>query len=281
MDRQAIARVPSGYRVREVREKWRFYREPLGDGVELVMMEIPGGEFWMGASDDEPEALNTDRPRHRVTVGRFFLGQTVVTQSQWRIVASQFEQVGIELNPEPSSFKGDQRAVEQVDGEEATEFCRRLSERTGRDYRLPSEAQWEYACRAGTTTPFHYGDVLTDELANYRATATYKGNSEGVYRGRTTDVGIFPPNRFGLYDMHGNVLELCEDDWHSSYEGAPGNSDAWIEENRTATKRVLRGGHWGRTPGSCRSATRIRGSHSFFRSYYIGFRVCCVPPREL
>ena len=280
MQRETIAKVPAGYRVREVREKRRFYREPLGDGLELVMMEIPGGEFLMGVPDGEPEVYDDEKPQHRVSIDKFFLGQMAVTQAQWRLVANQYDRVEVELNPDPSKFKGDQRPVEQVSWDEATEFCRRLSERTERVYRLPSEAQWEYACRGGTTTAFHYGDVLTDELANYDARKTYNGSPEGEFRRQTTDVGIFPPNRFGLYDMHGNILEWCEDDWHGNYERAPDDGGPWIEENRSKTSRLLRGGSCYFNPRNCRSAVRyliLRDD----RVDTFGFRVCCVPPRAL
>jgi formylglycine-generating enzyme required for sulfatase activity len=167
-----------------------------------------------------------------------------------------------------------------VSWEDVREFCQRLSAKTGKDYRLPSEAQWEYACRAGTSTPFHYGETITPELANYDGTETYKDSPKGEFRQTTMDVGSFPANEWGLYDMHGNVWEWCEDDWHGDYEDAPSDGSAWVETNRTKTNRVLRGGSWCSHPEVCRSACR----NGFTRVVIlndVGFRVCCVPPRTL
>jgi formylglycine-generating enzyme required for sulfatase activity len=158
------------------------------------------------------------------------------------------------------------------------EFCRRLSNRTGKRYGLPSEAQWEYACRAGTTTPFHFGAMITSELANYDASESYNGSPTSEPRQETTDVGIFPANEWGLHDMHGNVWEWCEDDWHDNYEGAPEDGSAWVESDRKTSNRLLRGGSWGISPEYCRSACRI--SHSRINRYFnFGFRVSCMPPR--
>jgi formylglycine-generating enzyme required for sulfatase activity len=178
-----------------------------------------------------------------------------------------------------------------VSWHDAQEFCRRLSQRTGRTYRLPSEAEWEYACRAGTETPFHFGETLSDELANYCAQdreidgtlyqGTYGRGVLGQYREETTEVGIFLANTWGLYDMHRNVLEWCEDDWHENYEGAPDDGRAWIDnDNRSQGLRLLRGGSWDYNPRNCRSASRIRNIPGN-RRYLFGFRVCCVPPRIL
>jgi formylglycine-generating enzyme required for sulfatase activity len=176
--------------------------------------------------------------------------------------------------------------VENVSWDDAQEFCRRLSVKSGREYRLPSEAEWEYACRAGTTTPFHFGETLDAEIANYNADSPFVGSpvygdgKKGEYRKETTEVGIFPANEWGLQDMHGNVWEWCEDDWHNSYEGAPTDGSAWLKENRTETNRLLRGGSWYDVPRNCRSAIRLNGSRDF-RNYYLGFRVLCVSPSAL
>jgi formylglycine-generating enzyme required for sulfatase activity len=278
----------------------QFFPEPLDETTRLDMMQIPGGSFQMGQTeseraelirlvgeDDYQEYYARELSRHLVTVPSFFLARTPITQAQWRAVAA-YPKVESELDPEPSHFKGDHRPVEQVSWDDATEFCRRLSQCTGRTYRLPSEAEWEYACRAGTTTPFHYGETLSDELANYVAQdEEIDGKSyQGVYgrgipgqnRKETTDVGQFPANPFGLYDMHGNVLEWCEDDYHPNYEGAPDNGSAWVESDRSETRRLLRGGSWISYPGNCRSAVRYSHARAF-RYHIIGFRVCCVPPR--
>ncbi|MGD1904283.1 MAG: formylglycine-generating enzyme family protein [Geitlerinemataceae cyanobacterium] len=282
--------LPEGWRVRRKPGTGRRYREVLAEGVELVMVEIPAGEFWMGSAEGEPGAYEDEQPRHRVSLERFFLGQMAVTQAQWQAVAG-YPQIETELKADPSRFKGGNRPVERVSWEEAREFCQRLSVRTGKDYRLPSEAQWEYGCRAGTETPFHFGDFLTDELANYRATEVFNGSPEGKYRKETVEVGSFAPNAWGLHEMHGNVWEWCADDWHRSYDGAPTDGNAWLNENRTKTteedetenstkNKVLRGGSWNDFPRICRSAIRGNVSRAD-RDGYLGFRVCCVPPRAL
>ena len=257
----------------------KYFPEDLGDGVRLDMVLIPAGTFWMGSRPGEPGAYEYEQPQHKVSVPQFFLGRYPVTQAQWRVVAG-YPPVERALKPDPAHFKGDNRPVEKVSWDEAVEFCRRLSARTGREYRLPSEAEWEYACRAGTTTPFHFGETLSDELANCDATQVFGSGLPGEFREETTEVGRFPPNRFGLHDMHGNVLEWCADVWHSSYEGAPTDGSAWVAGDSEEDRRLLRGGSWLSLPRDCRSA--IRFSHSRASIYhYVGFRVACVPARTL
>jgi len=156
-------------------------------------------------------------------------------------------------------------------------FCQRLRLRTGKNYTLPSEAQWEYACRAGTTTSFHCGETISSELANYGGTETYGDGPKGEFRNKTTDVGIFPANAWGLHDMHGNVWEWCADHWHANYEGAPDDGRPWLDENAQERKlRLLRGGSWNNHPRNCRSAFRIN-NHPDYRLNCLGFRVCCLP----
>jgi formylglycine-generating enzyme required for sulfatase activity len=198
-----------------------------------------------------------------------------VTQAQWKFVAS-LPQVNRELKPEPSYFQGENRPVEGVSWYDAVEFCDRLSEYTGRNYRLPSEAEWEYACRAGTTTPFHFGKTITSELANYNAEYTYGTGKKGIYRKETTEVGHFGvANAFGLYDMHGNVWEWCADQWHDNYEEAPTDGSAWIVDNSNDYQlRLLRGGSWFGSPVVCRSAYRSINNPDFV-SDFIGFRLVC------
>ena len=179
-----------------------------------------------------------------------------------------------DLEPEPSHFKGDNRPVEQVNWYDSVEFCGRLSKLTGRDYRLPSEAEWEYACRAGTTTPFYFGETITGELANYRASSTYAREAEGQYREETTPVGQFPPNQFGLYDMHGQVWEWCADTWHDNYEGAPTDGTAWLEGGKK-DRSPLRGGSWFSYPDYCRSAFRNYVGRRDIRNDRFGFRLVC------
>ncbi|MGK7876565.1 MAG: formylglycine-generating enzyme family protein, partial [Xenococcaceae cyanobacterium] len=167
--------------------------------------------------------------------------------------------IDIDLELDPSRFKGDSLPVECVSWYEAVEFCKRLSKATEREYRLPSEAEWEYACRAGTSTPFYFGETITGELANYPASDTYANEPSGEDREETTPVGQFPPNSFGLYDLHGNVWEWCGDEWHENYQGAPTDGSVWLdgEKNRSP----MRGGSWRTYPQNCRSASR--GNSSF------------------
>jgi formylglycine-generating enzyme required for sulfatase activity len=182
-----------------------------------------------------------------------------------------------ELNSDPASFKGLHRPVECVLWEDAIEFCQRLSQRFGRTYTLPSEAQWEYACRAGTSTPFHFGATLTTELANYDGNYTYGDGQKGVYRQQTTDVASFPANAWGLHDMHGNVWEWCQDQWHTSYNGAPQDGSAWLDQDvNNDNKRLLRGGSWLIRPGYCRSASRDHRRPGNV-DCDVGLRVVCLP----
>ncbi|PPT09607.1 serine/threonine kinase [Geitlerinema sp. FC II] len=277
--------------VRREQQSANYFSENLGNGVTLEMVEIPGGTFVMGAPEDEEGTYDDERPQHNVTVPSFFMGKYPVTQAQWRAVASM-PKSDRDIDSDPSHFKGnDNRPVEQVSWLDAQEFCKRLSNATGREYRLPSEAEWEYACRAGTTTPFYFGETISTDVANYCGQdyevegKTYSGSYgqgvKGEYRKQTTDVGSFPPNRFGLYDMHGNVWEWCEDDWHDNYNGAPNDGSAWIEnDNRTETEKVLRGGSWYFDPRNCRSAYRYRYGPGFV-DVIIGFRVACGVARTL
>ncbi|MDJ0901582.1 MAG: formylglycine-generating enzyme family protein [Xenococcus sp. MO_188.B8] len=277
--------------IRRQQKQGQYFTEDLGNGVGLDMVLIPGGSFMMGTEDEEIERLvkeydrewfRAERPQHKVTVPTFFMGRYPITKDQWREVAG-WQQIERELETDPSDFKEDyegidrwQRPVESISWEDAKEFYNRLSNRAKREYRLPTEAEWEYACRAGTTTPFHFGETISTELANYYGEATYGRGSKGIYREQTTPVGYFQvANNFGLSDMHGNVWEWCEDDWHDNYENAPTNGSAWVSE--VSATRIIRGGSWGYNPAYCRSACRddfTRGN----RSYGIGFRVVCVAP---
>jgi formylglycine-generating enzyme required for sulfatase activity len=262
------------------------FNEILGNGVDLEMTLIPAGTFVMGSPEDEPERLDREGPQHAVTVPSFFMGTYPVTQAQWRVVAS-LPEVEFQLNPEPAKFKGDKNPVEQVNWHEAVEFCTRLTAHTGRPYRLPSEAEWEYACRAGTTTPFHFGETITTDLANYRGTdderlgwsGSYGEGPKGKYRKKTTPVDHFKiANAFGLCDMHGNVWEWCQDVWHDNYAGAPTDGSAWTEGGERES-RVIRGGSWFDPPGYCRSAHHNPPLYRPGERYEnFGFRVCCSAP---
>jgi formylglycine-generating enzyme required for sulfatase activity len=170
--------------------------------------------------------------------------------------------------------------VEKVNWYDAIEFCARLSKLTGREYRLPSEAEWEYACRAGTTTPFYFGETITGKLANYNASNTYADEPNGEYRKETTPVGQFPPNAFGLYDMHGNVWEWCADTWHDNYDGAPRDGSVWTK-NENDNRSPLRGGSWYLSPNVCRSAFRLNFDRRAVINDVSGFRVVCGARRTL
>lgn len=237
----------------------QVFSEDLGGGLVLDMVHIPGGLFQMGT----PGKLGypDEHPLHPVSVPAFWLCRTLVTQAQWRAVMKK------DL---PFRCKGDFHPAEQVNWYDACEFCRRLSQRSGKKYRLPSEAEWEYACRAGTGTPFSCGETLTTDLANYVGEHTYADEPRGVYRHGTTDVGSFSPNPFGLFDMHGNLWEWCADAWFEDYNGASASANP--RDQKGAKDRVVRGGSWHETPNHCRSAVRLRYAASEHDDY-IGFRV--------
>ncbi len=250
------------------------FTEDLGNGITLEMLRIPGGTFLMGAAEGEEGASDDEYPQHQVAVPEFWMGKYAVTQAQWRAVAG-LAQVERELNADPAQFKGAKRPVERVLWEEAIEFCKRLSQRSKWLYTLPSEAQWEYACRAKTTTPFYYGPTITTALANYDGNYSFGNAPTGEYRQATTEVGHFKPNHFGLYDMHGNVWEWCLDGWHGSYKGAPSDGSTWESSDGT---NVLRGGSWSGDPEYCRAADRGR-SRAVNRGVNIGFRLVSFAPR--
>ncbi len=253
--------------------------EDLGNGIRLELVEIPGGEFWMGAPEGEEDSFGRERerPQNKVKVSTFFMGKYPITQSQWRLIAS-LPEVKREIDLDPSYSKGDNRPVETVSWDDAVEFCKRLARETGKYYRLPSEAEWEYACRAGTTTPYHFGKTISPSLANHVKAA----------RGKTNPVGRFQVmNSFGLYDMHGNVFEWCEDDWHDDYEGAPTDGSAWIRRGglcgwiKGADKTaVVRGGAYSGNPDLCRSAYRNKYTRDY-RGSHVGFRVVCVASKTI
>ena len=254
--------------------------------MSLPLIAIPAGEFVMGSPADEPERQDNEGPQHRVQLEGFLMGQMPITQAQWRAVARLVPPLGQrwerELPLNPSQFSGqpdsDQRPVEQVSWLQAIEFCRRLSAFTGDLYTLPSEAQWEYACRAGTSTPFAFGETISPGLANYDANYTYANGPKGEYRQQTTPAGSFPANAWGLQDMHGNVWEWCLDHWHENHEGAPIDGSAWLNKHAGASDmdRLLRGGSWGSLPRDCRSA--FRGPYwPESARLNVGFRVVCLP----
>ena len=247
------------------------FTEILSKDIELEMVVIPGGTFLMGSL--EGEGVDSEKPQHSVTVPSFLMGKYPVTQAQWKVVAA-LPKVERDLAPDPAFFKGDNRPVERVSWHDAVEFCQRLSQQTGRIYRLPSEAEWEYACRAGTTTPFHFGETITTDVANYSGELDFM--VEEQYQEQTTFVDSFPANAFGLHDMHGNVEEWCEDKWHSHYTEAPTDGSARVDWT-FLNNRVVRGGSWfDFFPQGCRSADR-NSLDPDRQSYYVGFRVVYSP----
>ena len=239
---------------------------PLG-GTPLEMVWIPAGSFLMGSPESEPNRRENEGPQHRVTFAEgFWMGRYPVTQAQWRWIAC-LEPLNQSLKANPSGFPGDKNPVEQVSWDEAQEFCCRLSREFSQKFKLPSEAQWEYACRAGTKTAFAFGNELIETLANYTPRSS---RLDGV----TTEVGQFPTNGWGLHDMHGNVWEWCEDTPYASFKDIPSDGTAWI--NSALAGRMLRGGSCSNLQEECRSASR-RFSSRHNRHNYVGFRVVCSP----
>ncbi|WP_414619395.1 SUMF1/EgtB/PvdO family nonheme iron enzyme [Calothrix sp. CCY 0018] len=275
------AKIDKNLKITKYPGQAEAFIEDLGNGITLEMVSISGGSFMMGAPRNEEASRDNEHPQHKVNIQQFFMGKYQVTQEQYQVITGK----------NPSHFQGKKRPVERVTWYDAVEFCEELSKLTGKQYRLPSEAEWEYACRAGTTTPFHFGETITTDLANFRGTDVdylwklYRGNYgngfKGAFREQTTDVGTFPfpANSFGLYDMHGNVWEWCLDDWHDNYQGAPTDGSAWFDDNDNISQKTgfvcLRGGSWNDDPEFCRSASR---DYSFTRgnvSLNVGFRVVC------
>lgn len=247
-----------------------LYTENLGNYHNLAMVSIPAGKFIMGAPAQEKYSSDRERPLHQVKVANFLLGKYPVTQAQWKIVAN-LPKIKRELKSNPAHFKGKHHPVDSISWLEAMEFCNRLSAYTGKQYRLPSEAEWEYACRGNTQTPFAYGATLTSQLADYASTFAYASETVISYRKATTNVGSFMPNAFGLYDLHGNIREWCADPWHENYHGAPNIAKAWDKDGKQEW-HTLRGGSWANKPSHCRSAHRS-GYPADSLNRAIGFRV--------
>ncbi|AFY94919.1 hypothetical protein Cha6605_3956 [Chamaesiphon minutus PCC 6605] len=229
--------------------KAQQFVQDLENGVKLEMVYIPAGSFMMGSNKN-----NKEKPIHQVNLSPFYMGKYTITQQQYQAI----------MGTNPSRFKGKNRPVENISWDDAFKFCEKLSRHIGREYTLPTESQWEYACRAGTTTSFYFGETITSDLVNY-----------SEFHKETTDVGSFPPNAFGLYDMHGNVCEWCLDTWHENYMRAPMNGSAWIENNKTFFY-VLRGGSFLDKSDRCNSAFRDWYTHAA-KLHYNGLRVVCLP----
>ncbi len=246
----------TGHKITEAeayQKKWVFWPPPepgknstfnLDEGITLDMVWIPGGTFQMGSPPSESGRDSDEGPVHEVDLDGFWMGKTEVTQEQYQAI----------MGSNPSNFEGAKNPVEQVSWDEAMEFCRKISESTGQSFTLPTEAQWEYACRAGTTTPFHFGNTISASQANYDGNYSYGNGEKGEYRESTVPAGSFAPNAFGLYDMHGNVWEWCVD-WYGNYTSGRQKNPTGPS---TGSYRVFRGGGWFYYPGNCRSAYRSR-----------------------
>ncbi len=286
---EVIASDARGRITESGREQRRYLSENLPGGVALEMVEVPGGSFLMGSSELEAnrkgyardlgkqlrervlDRLPAESPQHVVKVAKFYFGKFEVTQSQWNAVAS-LPKVKRELMSDPSQFKGGNRPVEKISWEEAVEFCERLSRATGRKYRLPTEAEWEYACRAGVDAPFHFGQSITTDWANFDGERRFLSSPDGANRQETVPAGSLGiANRFGLYDMHGNVWEWCLDGWHENYQSAPDNGGLW-QDGAVTYLKVVRGGGWDSAGVECRSGFRDRLT-STLRMNNLGFRV--------
>lgn len=253
----------------------KSFRDPLKVGGEgPLMVVIPAGRYHMGSPPEEPERSNEEGPQHEVRIARpFAMGVHAVTFDDY----DRYCRGTKSKQPGDEGWGRADRPVINVSWEDAQGYCKWLSAQTGRSYRLPSEAEWEYACRAGTTTPFHFGARIATDQANFDGNSTYNGSAKGEYREQTVPVGSLPPNAFGLYEMHGNVWEWCQDAWHDNYQSAPNDGSDW--EATRDVSRVLRGGSWGHGPWFCRAAFRNFGGPDY-RYVFIGFRVCCSSPIE-
>jgi formylglycine-generating enzyme required for sulfatase activity len=268
--------------------------EQLAPRVNLTLVEIPAGRLLMGSSPVElrrlreeylrhgataaeaADVLRRETPQHSVRLQSFLIGSTEVTRAQWAVVAS-WEPVTVRFREDPSETRGAELPVTNVSWRDADEFCRRLSAKTKQSYRLPSEAEWEYACRAGTAGPFNLGPTISPMVSNYHSRYPFGAVRPQHERGHIVVAGQFRlANAFGLYDMHGNVWEWCADVWHPDYSGAPSDGRVWIDggdENR----RPVRGGGWNDIAFFARSSQRA-SQPSETTSAWIGFRVVMEKP---
>ncbi len=248
----------------------------LDENIDLDMVLVKGGTFLMGSPEDELESHVDEKPLHRVMLEAFFIGRYPVTQMQWQIVA-KMPPVNRRLTSDNKVSEGDY-PVKQVCWHDAVEFCDRLTVHTGRQYRLPTESEWEFACRAGKTTPFYFGQTLSKEIATYDSNPASIGGYEGSLPITTRVTRTKIANGFGLSDMHGNIFEWCEDCWHDTYEYAPTDGSAWVDGNNS--DRVVRGGAYYSPKKDCRSAFRYHASPDVEYDG-VGLRVACNPPKSL
>lgn len=251
-----------------------------GSGLGPKMVVVPAGDFYMGPAPGEPVHLDYEQPRHRVSIDKPF------AISQYEITFAQYDRFVADTGYRKPSDKGwgsehwgrSNTPVFNVSWYDAQRYVDWLSDQTGHYYSLPSEAQWEYAARAGTTTAFSTGDCITTDQANYHGRYDFGDCPQSpLYRGKTTPVGSFPANAWGLYDVHGNIFEWTLDCWHSGYDGAPDDGSGWMNSGDTADCRqhVLRGGSWSGRPQDIRSGARSHNDADF-KSIFIGFRVVRV-----
>ncbi|MCA2552205.1 MAG: SUMF1/EgtB/PvdO family nonheme iron enzyme [Microcystis sp. M04BS1] len=256
---QPITASPPAKRIINTTTPLTNFTERLPNRITLEMVSLLAGQFLMGSPDNDPDAESWEKHQHLVKVNSFAIGKYPITQAQYEAV----------MGTNPSNFVNNpQNPVEKVSWNDAQAFCQKLSQITGKTYRLPTEAEWEYACRAGTTTRYYFGDDA-NQLGDY---AWYRKNSQGT----THPVGQKKPNAWGLYDMSGNVWEWCEDNWHNSYKNAPSDGSAWLINDNN--RHIIRGGSWFVIPRNCRSAYRSTYDN---RSSDYGFRVVCGAGRTL
>jgi len=237
------------------------FTEVLSSGTSLDLLIIPAGVFQMGSFPREGSP--DEHPQHFVRIKSFMMSKFLITQGQWKAVLGKLP---------PCRFKGDPLPVERVSWRDTQKFCDRLSTKTGRNHHLPSETQWEYACRAGTNTPFSFGETITVDVANFNGEHTFRDELRGSYFHSTNPGGKFPPNAFGLYDIHGNLWEWCADNWMDDYTSAPRDSSSY--QNKDSHYRVARGGSWHEPPALCRSAARLQVPETG-ADEVMGFRVIC------
>jgi sulfatase modifying factor 1 len=230
------------------------------NSIGMKFVWIAPGNFIMGSPKEEKQRQDNET-QHKVTLTKgFYMGVYAVTQEQYETV----------MGNNPSQFKGEKNLpVETITWDDCQEFIKKLREKDKKAYRLPTEAEWEYACRAGTTTPFHFGETISTDQANYYGEAVYGIGKNGVWRKKTTPVGSFPANAFGLHDMHGNVWQWCQD-WYGDY---PQKDVVDPQGPEKGDSRVLRGGSWGHVPRLCRSAFRFKQVPDY-RNGICGFRLC-------
>lgn len=268
---RAESRQPSCSAQSPTRATGRTHTINLSGNVRLEMIEIPSGNYCMGSTNGDKNEV----PVHRVTIGNsFFMGRYEVTVGEWLAVMGKLPETLLQMTHWGDLHASKRQPIVTASWNEAQEFIGRLNARNdGYKYRLPTEAEWEYACRAGTTTAFAFGNSLTSDQANFDGKYPYGRASKGIHRSNTIPVGSFQPNNFGLYDMHGNPWEWCQDTYHQNYNGAPRDGSAW--ETGGSKDRVLRGGGWNNKATSLRSAVRYPypadGQYAL-----VGFRIVAI-----